>query len=161
MEDTDRKDWRVEEVLDAWAAARAAGGDRFYEELHRLTGLTEADVKEHFAAWTKLRHETAEEVAEENGVTVREAGFQAYLTNVLRLGRPRIIALDDFGYVEDFDPNPRSHKPWPEAEDCKGCDGRDGLAYQHRWGCHIYGGKAGQVVLPVTQGPDGKFTVDR
>jgi hypothetical protein len=87
------------EILTAWRAAAASG--RFYEEFERLTSFPEAEVRRHFAAWGKLRHETAEEIAIENGVTVREGGFQAYLSDVKRRGGPRMSACVDFGYGEN------------------------------------------------------------
>lgn len=143
------------EVLAAWKAA--ANTSSFYEEFEKLTGFSEADVKKHFAAWNKLRHETAEEIAEGNCVTIREGGFQAYLSVLTRTGRPPIRAIIDGGYEEDEDPNPRQDRPWPSSEDCRGCDGRDGAQYQHRFGCTIYGAKAGSLTIPVRETEDGKF----
>lgn len=143
------------EILAAWEAATAAGGDRFYAEFERLTGFSEADVRRHFGAWARLRHETAEEVAVENGVTVREGGFQAYLSDIKRIGRPRTSTYVDDGYEED--PNPRPEKPWPASEDCPGCPGRAGPENQHKFGCAVHGAR--QLRVPVTQGPDGKFRV--
>ena len=145
------------DILTAWKAAGAAGGIKFYPEFERLTGFTEAQVKEHFAVWNKLTHEAAEEVAAENGVTVREAGFQAYLADVKRIGRPRIAAIVGQRDEDDSDPNPRQDKPWPEAEDCPGCDGRAGPEYAHRFGCTVRGAR--QTKVPVTQDADGNFRV--
>lgn len=143
------------DILAAWRTATAAGGAQFYAEFERLTGFDEAAVKAHFAAWGKLRHETAEEIASNNGVTLREGGFQAYLAHIKRVGRPPIIAITDDGYEADEDPNPRQNKPWPESEDCTGCDGRAGAEYPHRFRCHARGVQ--QIRIPVTQGADGKF----
>lgn len=147
------------DILTAWKAAGAAGGIKFYPEFERLTGFTEAQVKEHFGAWNKLTHEAAEEVASENGVTVREAGFQAYLADVKRIGRPRIAAIVGQRDEDDAygDPNPRSEKPWSEAEDCPGCPGRAGPEHPHKFGCSVHGAR--QVTVPVTQDVDGKFWV--
>jgi hypothetical protein len=148
----------VSEVLAAWKAAQAAGGAAFYSTFESLTGFTEADVKRHFAAWNNLTHEAAEEVAAENGVSVREAGFQAYLADVKRIGRPRIAAIVGQRDEDETDPNPRQTKPWPEAEDCPGCDLRAGAENRHRFGCTIHGGRRRRV--PVTQDADGTFRVD-
>lgn len=136
------------EILAAWKAAAAAGGSQFYAEFERLTGFTEADVKRHFGDWNRLSHETAEKIAEDNGVTIREGGFQAYLATIKRTGRPPIAAIiDDEG--ADDDPNPRADKPWPASEDCTGCDGRIGPNGWHRFGCTLHGARASQLVVPV------------
>lgn len=142
------------DIMTAWKAAQAAGGAAFYGEFEQATGFDEAAVKRHFVDWNKLTHEAAEEIAAENGVTVREAGFQAYLADVKRIGRPRIAAIVGMRDEDDSDPNPRSGKPWPAAEDCSGCPGREGW---HKFGCSVHG--AQQVIVPVTQGADGKFRV--
>jgi hypothetical protein len=147
----------AQEILAAWKAAAASGN--FYAEFEKATGFPEADVKKHFAAWGKLRHETAEEIATENDVTIREGGFQAYLADIKHIGHPRICGIVDEGYYEDEDPNPRQGRPWSSSEDCKGCDGRDGAQYQHKFGCVYHGGRAGELRIPVTKGPDGKFRV--
>lgn len=141
------------EILAAWNQARASGGAAFYTTFEKLTGFTEEQVKAHFAAWGKLRHETAEEIATDNGVTIRDGGFQAYLSIFKRVGRPPIIAITDEGYEEDEDPNPRLNRPWPEAEDCPGCCAP--VSGPHRFGCSIHGAR--QVRIPVRQAGDGKF----
>jgi len=143
------------EMLAAWKSAADTG--KFYEEFEKLTGFTEADVKQHFAAWNKLRHETAEEIAEDHGMTIREGGFQVYLTIIKQSGRVPLAAILDGGYEEDEDPNPRQDRPWPAAEDCKGCDGREGAQYRHRFGCTRYGAKAGSMTIPVRETADGKL----
>lgn len=143
------------DILAAWRTATAAGGAQFYAEFERLTGFDEAAVKKHFADWNKLRHETAEEIAAENDTTVREAGFQAYLADIKRIGHPRISTYLDDGYEDGEDPNPRQGKPWPESEDCTGCD--QPVSGPHRFGCSIHGAR--QTRIPVTQGADGKFRV--
>lgn len=145
----------AKEMLAAWKAATATGA--FYAEFEKLTGFSEDDVKKHFTAWNKLRHETAEEIADGHGMTIREGGFQVYLTIIKQNGRPPIRAIVDGGYEEDEDPNPRQGRPWPASEDCKGCDGRDGAQYQHRFGCTVYGAKAGSLTIPVRETADGKF----
>lgn len=143
------------DILTAWRAAQASGGATFYSEFERRTGFSESDVKQHFADWNKLTHEAAEEVAFENGVTLREGGFQAYLADIKRIGRPRIAAIVGVRDEDETDPNPRQDKPWPEAEDCPGCDGRAGAGYPHRFGCSVHGAR--QIKVPVTLGSDGKF----
>lgn len=143
------------DILTAWKTAQAAGGAAFYSTFESLTGFSEAGVKQHFADWNHLTHAAAEEVAEENGVTVREAGFQAYLADIKRIGRPRIVAIVGVWDEDETDPNPRLCKPWPEAEDCPGCSGRAGPEYPHKFGCFVHG--AQQVKVPVTLGSDGKF----
>ena len=145
------------DILTAWKTAQAAGGAAFYAEFERLTGFTEAAVKEHFADWNKLTHAAAEEVASENGVTIRDGGFQAYLADIKRIGRPRIAAIVGLLDEDDTDPNPRGDKSWPESEDCPGCDGRAGPEHPHRFGCTVHGAR--QVRVPVIQGSDGKFRV--
>ena len=135
------------EILSAWNAARMVGGAQFYAEFERLTGFSEAQVKAYFASWTRLTHETAEEVAVANGVTIREGGFQAYLADVKRAGHPSTRAIIDLGYADyEGDPNPRVDKPWPAAEDCPGCD--QSVEGPHRFGCTLRG--AQQVSVPVT-----------
>ena len=145
----------VNQLLEAWK--NAANTSNFYAEFERLTGFSEADVKKHFGDWNKLRHETAEQIAEDCGVTIREGGFQGYLAIIKRNGRPHLRAIIDSGYFEDEDPNPRQGRPWPSSEDCKGCDGRDGAQYQHRFGCTRYGAKAGSLTLPVRETEAGKY----
>lgn len=128
----------VEDILNAWKIAADSGG--FYEVFERLTGFSEYDVRRHFVDWNRLRHEIAEEIAEEEGVTIRSGGFQAYLAAIKRSGHPPISAILGIS-EEDDDPNPRPNKPWPRAEDCLGCDGRAGAQYQHRFGCSYYGAR--------------------
>ena len=77
------------EVLAAWKSA-GTSGIQFYPEFERLTGFTEADVRKHFAAWNKLPRTAVDEIAAHNGVTVQDAGFQAYLADVSR-GLPPAI----------------------------------------------------------------------
>lgn len=147
------------DILSHWNQARAAGGAAFYGEFHRLTGLSEAQVKEHFGAWNKLTHEAAEEIAAEHGVTVREAGFQAYLADVKRLGGPSIVAITGERDEGDLDPNPRSGKPWPAAEDCPGCSGHTGIEGWHKFGCSVHGAR--QVKVSVVENEDGTFRVSK
>lgn len=141
----------AQEILAAWNTARATGGAAFYSTFESLTGFTEADVRAHFKRWGELRHETAEAIAENHGMTLREGGFQAFLADETREHGGLAAALDD-GYEDD--PNPRQDKPWPEAEDCRGCD--RSVSGPHRFGCSIHG--AYQARIPVTRA-DGKFRV--
>jgi len=143
------------EILAAWKAAAATGD--FYAAFEKATGLNEGQVKLHFTHWGKLRHETAEEIAEDHGMTIREGGFQAYLVSILRTGHPAIVTYADDGYDEMWsDPNPRPGKPWPESEDCPGCPGRAGPEYPHKFGCRLYGARG--ITMPVNVDSDGKIT---
>jgi hypothetical protein len=72
----------VPEVMAAWKEAQACETHDFYEKFYHLTGLDEATVKRRFSMWNLLPHEQAVAIAERNGVTVEEAGFQAYLVEV-------------------------------------------------------------------------------
>lgn len=143
------------EILAAWKAAAATG--RFYEEFQKATGFDEAAVKRLFAEWNGLTHDAAEEVASENGVTIREGGFQAYLADVKRIGRPRIAAIVGVRSEEDDDPNPRKDKAWPASEDCPSCDGRLGPEGWHRFRCASEGVR--QATLPAEMTPEGKLRV--
>lgn len=138
----------VQEILSAWKQARLAGGAQFYSVFESLTGFSETQVRDHFQRWCGLTHETVEEIATSHGVTVREAGFQAYLADINMSGHPRISAIIDEGYgLEDgpVDPNPRQNKPWPVAEDCSGCD--QNINGPHRFGCTTMGAQS--IKLPL------------
>jgi hypothetical protein len=137
----------AQEILAAWKAA--ADTSDFYAAFEKATGLNEGEVKLRFTHWTKLRHETAEEIAADHGMTVREGGFQAYLVSILRSGHPAIVTYADEGYDDAWmDPNPRKDRPWPASEDCPGCPGRVGEQYQHKFGCAYFGAR--QIKIPVS-----------
>ena len=72
----------VIEIRTFWAKANALGRDLFYPAFAAGTGWDKATVQSHFRDWNTLTHERAEAIAAKHGVTIREAGFQAYLAEV-------------------------------------------------------------------------------
>jgi len=73
------------ELITAWHEAQLAyhDGGNFYAVFAEKAGLDEAEVKQHFRDWNELPHEQVVAIAERQGTTVREGGFQAYLAEVL------------------------------------------------------------------------------
>lgn len=60
--------------------------------------------------------------------------------------------LAECGVVID----PREDKPWPEEEDCRGCDKhKDG---PHRFGCSLHGARQPKFYASTTK--DGRIQID-
>lgn len=70
------------EALAAWKEAQACETPGFYEKFEQLTGINEFSVTSDFQCWGKLSHSTAVAIAERQGLTVHEGGFQAYLAEL-------------------------------------------------------------------------------
>ena len=139
----------ITRIQAAWLKASQGTEADFYPTFERLTGLRESDVRQCFADWNLLSHATAEQIAEGQGVSIREGGFQAYLAVIVATGRPPISALAD---EVESDPNPQQGRMWPRGEDCPGCDGRAGAEYVHRFGCK-YRGVPSKAVHPRPRRP--------
>lgn len=72
------------ELQAAWAEARTQPD--FYAAFEALTGLDKTTVGGHFAAWNQMPHSEAVAIAERQGTTVHDGGFQAYLAEVTASG---------------------------------------------------------------------------
>jgi hypothetical protein len=69
-------------IRAAWAKAQGGKPDEFHAAFERASGIPEAVVAEHFAAWNLLPRAEVEFIAERHGTTITDGGFQAYLAEV-------------------------------------------------------------------------------
>jgi len=71
---------RTQAVKVAWDAAQKSRD--FYAKMEELLGIPPKEMTELFSRWNKHPRFMVEEIAQEAGVDLKEAGFAAYLAHI-------------------------------------------------------------------------------